>query len=56
MHYYAASHYHVVAYVNAALVTDRVAWSVLSRLTIVSHTKTAEPIKLPFGIWTQVGL
>ena len=41
------------------LVTDRVAWSVdLSvclTVTVVSPVKTAEPIKVPFGLRTQVG-
>jgi len=38
--------------------TDRVAWSVgLSVFlpdTLVIPSKTAEPIKMPFGLWTQV--
>jgi len=25
------------------------------RLSAMSYTKTAEPINLPFGLWTQVG-
>jgi len=29
--------------------------SVCLSITIVSCTKTAEPIKMPFGLWTQVG-
>jgi len=29
-----------------------VCWSV----TIVSPTKTSEPIEVPFGTWTQLGL
>jgi len=48
------------------VVTDRVAWSVglsvcLSCLsvglsvTLVSPAKTAEPIEMPFGLWTLVG-
>ena len=41
------------------IVTDRVAWSVgLSvglSVTLVSRAKTAEPIAMPFGLWTQVG-
>jgi len=40
-------------------ITDRVAWSVdLSvhlSLTVVSRAKTAEPIKMSFGLWTRVG-
>jgi len=41
------------------VVTDRVAWSVglsVSRsVTIVSPAETAEPIAMPFGLWTRVG-
>ena len=34
------------------IVTDRVAWSVdLS----AGLSKTANPIEMPFGLWTQVG-
>ena len=41
-------------------VTDGVAWSVVGlsvglHVTIVSPAKTAEPIKMPFGMWTRVG-
>jgi len=32
------------------IVTDRVAWSV----TIESPAEMAEPIELPFGLWTWV--
>jgi len=38
------------------IVTDGVAWSVGLSLTIVSPTKTAEPIEMPFELWTRVGL
>jgi len=46
------------------VVTDRVAWSVCQSVgrslclsvTAVSPAKTAEPIEMPFGIWTRVGL
>ena len=41
------------------VVTDRVAWSagrsVGLSVTIVSPTKTAEPIEVPFGVWTRLG-
>jgi len=33
------------------IVTDRVAWSVGLSVTLVSPTKMAEPIKMPFGLW-----
>ena len=40
-------------------VTDEVAWSagrsVGVSVTIVSLAKMAEPIVMPFGLWTQVG-
>ena len=41
------------------IVTDGVAWSVslsvgVLSLTVVSHAKTAEPIQMPFGLWTLV--
>jgi len=35
------------------IVTDRVAWSVGLSVTVVSPAKTAEPIKMPFGIWIE---
>jgi len=42
------------------IVSDRVAWSgrrsVGLSLTVVSPAKTAEPIEMPFGIWTRVGV
>jgi len=40
------------------IVTDRVAWSrsVCQSGTIVSPAKMAEPIEMPFGLWTRVGL
>ena len=41
------------------IVTDGVAWSVCSSIglsvSVVSPAKTAEPIEMPFGIWTRVG-
>jgi len=37
------------------IVTDQVAWSVSLSDTLVSPAKTAEPIKMPFGLRTQVG-
>jgi len=38
------------------IVTDRIAWSVGLTVTVVSRAKTAEPIEMPFAIWTRVGL
>jgi len=45
------------------IVTDEVAWSVCLSLgwsvgrsvTILSPAKTAEPIEMPFAVWTRVG-
>ena len=37
-------------YVRRAIVTDRVAWSLGRSVTIVSPTKTAEPIEMPSGL------
>jgi len=41
------------------IVTDRVTWSVCLSVglsvTIVSPTKTAERIEMPFGLWAWVG-
>ena len=41
------------------IVTDRVTWSVCQSVcqsvTVVSPAKTAEPIEMPFGLWTRVG-
>ena len=37
-----------------AIVTDGVAWFVCRSVMVVSPTKTAEPIKLLFGLWTRV--
>jgi len=37
------------------IVTDGVARSVGRSVTIVSPAKTAEPIGMPFEIWTRVG-
>ena len=42
--------------IDAACYTDRVAWSVGLSVTDVNPTKTAEPIEMPFGLWTRVGL
>jgi len=33
-------------------VTDRVAWSVGLSVALVSPAKTAEPVEMPFGLWT----
>jgi len=42
------------------VVTDRVAWfvglSVCQSVTLVSPAKMAEPIEMPFGVRTPVGL
>ena len=38
------------------IVTNRVAWSVGLSVIVVSPAKTAEPIEMPFGLWTWVGL
>jgi len=35
------------------IVTDRL--SVFLSVTIVNPAKTAQPIEIPFGVWTQVG-
>ena len=37
------------------ILTDRVAWSVVLSVTLVSPAKTAAPIELPFGLKTWVG-
>jgi len=41
------------------IVADGVGWSVYlstgRSVTILSAAKTAEPIEMPFGMWTQVG-
>jgi len=37
------------------IVTNRVAWSVGLSVTLVSPAKTAEPLEMPFGLWTLVG-
>jgi len=42
-YYYAASQYYV----------DE--WSVGLSVTVVSPAKTAEPIDMPFGVWSLVG-
>jgi len=36
------------------VVNDRVVWSVCLSVTLVSPAKTAEPIEMPFGLWTRV--
>ena len=40
-----------------AIVTDGVAWSVGLSLsvTIIRPAETAEPIEMPYGMWTPVG-
>jgi len=52
------------AYVDVAIVTDRVAWSVglsdvgpsvCRSVTVVSPAKTVEPIEMPFGFWHWMG-
>ena len=47
------------AYCYRPIVIDQVAWSVCRlaclSVTLVSPAKTAEPIEMPFGVWTQVG-
>jgi len=35
-----------------SIVRDPVAWSVCRSVTLVSPTKTAEPIEMPFGLRT----
>jgi len=37
------------------IVTNRVAWSVGLSVTLVSPTKTAEPIEMPFRLWARMG-
>jgi len=37
------------------IVKDRVAWSVGLSVTVVSPTKTGEPIEMPFGLSTRLG-
>jgi len=37
------------------IVTDRVALSVGLSVMIVSPVKVAEPIEMPFGMWTRLG-
>ena len=37
------------------VVKDGVAWSVGRSVTVVSPAKTAEPIDMPFGLWSWVG-
>ena len=38
-----------------AIVIDRVALSVGLSVMIVSPVKVAEPIEMPFGMWTRLG-
>ena len=38
-----------------SILTDRVSWSVGLSDVVVSLTKTAEPIEMPFGLWARVG-
>jgi len=51
--------HHSTKYVDAASVTDRVAWSVgmsvCWSVTLVSPAKTTEPIEMPFGLKILVG-
>jgi len=42
-------------YTALLVVTDLVAWSVSLSVTLVSPAKTAEPIKMPFALRTQIG-
>ena len=48
-----------IVYVDAAYwcssVVCRVCVSVGLSVTIVSPAKTAEPIEMPFGLWTRIG-
>jgi len=36
------------------IITDGIVWSVCRSVTIVSPAKMAEPIEIPFGLWTWV--
>jgi len=36
------------------IVADRVGWYVGLSVTVVSSAKTAEPIKMPFALWTRL--
>ena len=36
------------------IVTDQVAWFVSLSVALVSPAKMAEPVKMPFGLWTLV--
>jgi len=38
-----------------SIVTNRVAWFVGLSVKLASPAKLAEPIKMPFGLWTRVG-
>jgi len=44
----------MLCYVTDGVVWS-VSWSVGLSVTIVSLAETAEPIKMPFGLWTRVG-
>jgi len=37
------------------IVTGGVVWSIGRSVTIFSSAKVAEPIEVPFGLWTRVG-
>jgi len=37
------------------IVADPVAWSVGLSVTVMNPAETAEPIKMPFGLWARVG-
>jgi len=39
-----------------SIVTDQVAWSIGRSVTLMSPVKTAEPIEMPFGLRTPVGI
>jgi len=43
-------------YVDRPIVTDGVAWAVCWSDMIVNPAKLAEPIEMPFGMWSCVGL
>ena len=38
------------------VVTDGLVWSVDLSVIVVIHANTAEPIEMPFGLWTHLGL
>ena len=37
------------------IVTDQLAWSVCRSVTVVIPAKMAEPIEMPFGLWSRMG-